>query len=348
MTRGTLHLLTPTLRPLGGVVKIMDYAGHALALGYSVKVYCREPWDPELPLFAIERFQHLRPDVDERVEFTDRERPLLQDEDLAFFSLPSSYPVVEGALGAGMSPERIIHIIQGVRHATPAWTDGYALRLLTRPAARIAINQIVMDRIAPHLDARALAEVITIGHDFDYFSTERESGLHSPVRVAYTGWKSDLGARLERKVPAEKFEVRGISHHVSWQELRELYQWADVFLSTPGPEEGLYLPGLEAMAAGAIVITPDAGGNMAYCRPGDNCVLVELEQVDDYADALAAVSGWDDERIRSVRASARRTTEEFDLSREREAFGAFLERLRERIAGYERAGRRAAGTWRPS
>jgi glycosyltransferase involved in cell wall biosynthesis len=247
-----------------------------------------------------------------------------------------------------MSPERIIHIIQNVRHATPAWTDGYALRLLTRPAARIAINQIVMNRIAPYLDARALAEVIPIGHDFGYFSTERESGLHSPVRVAYTGWKSDLGARLERKLSSEKFEVRGISHHVSWQELSELYRWADVFLSTPGPEEGLYLPGLEAMAAGAIVITPDAGGNMAYCRPGDNCVLVGLEQVDDYADALASVSGWDDERIRSVRASARRTTEEFDLSREREAFGAFLDRLRPRIACYEGAGRHAASTWRRS
>ncbi len=48
-----------------------------------------------------------------------------------------------------MSPERIIHIIQNVRHVNPAWHRGIGTRLLTRPAARISINSIVADAIHP-------------------------------------------------------------------------------------------------------------------------------------------------------------------------------------------------------
>ena len=38
----TLHVITPTYRPAGGVVKIMDYVTHALDAGYAVSISCRK------------------------------------------------------------------------------------------------------------------------------------------------------------------------------------------------------------------------------------------------------------------------------------------------------------------
>jgi glycosyltransferase involved in cell wall biosynthesis len=192
-----------------------------------------------------------------------------------------------------------------------------------------------MDRIRPYLDERAMSEVIPLGHDLSYFTNRRAETMSTPLRVAYTTWKSDLGIRLEERLSSDRFEMRSIREHVSWHELRELYQWADVFLCTPGPEEGLYLPGLEAMAAGALVVTPDVGGNMAYCRPGKNCELVAFEDLDAYELALDGIATWSSGRIGAMRRAGLDTTAEFDLMVERQHFADFLRRLWERIEDFE-------------
>ncbi len=92
----------------------------------------------------------------------------------------------------------------------------------------------------------------------------------------------DEVARYSRARGASSF--RAIREPVGWDELRELYHWSDVFLATPLVEEGFYMPGLEAMAAGAVVISSDAGGNRAYCRFGENCVGVGLEDAGGYVE----------------------------------------------------------------
>ncbi len=38
----TLHVITPTYRPAGGVVKIMDYVTHALDAGFAVSIFSPE------------------------------------------------------------------------------------------------------------------------------------------------------------------------------------------------------------------------------------------------------------------------------------------------------------------
>src|SRR5690606_32088353 len=43
----------------------------------------------------------------------------------------------------------------------------------------------------------------------------------------------------------------------------------------PLAKEGFYLPPLEAMARGALVITADCGGNRGFCHPDINCLLAE-------------------------------------------------------------------------
>lgn len=330
----TLHVLTPTYRPAGGVVKLMDYATHALAFGCHVSVWCPSSWSQDLPLFQIDR---LRDQLAEnpRVRFHSDERLDVRSTDLILVSLPSNYELAARSLHRGMSPERIIHLVQNVRHTNPQWLNGYPNRLLTRPAARISVNHIIASEIEPWLDPRALHRVIPLGHDLGFFHKERPSGLTRPIRVAHTTWKSDLGDRVHRGLDDDGFVFRAIREQVSWTDLRELYQWADVFLSTPGPEEGFYMPGLEAMEAGCLVVTPDVGGNMAYCEPGRNCLLVDYEDTASYLAALRSLPTMPDRQVDALRRAAYHSTHQFDLAEERTAFGEYLADLRTRIADFE-------------
>lgn len=325
----TLQVFTPTYRPVGGVVKILDYVTHARSLGYPVWVYCPERIDPTSQLFATDRFRALLEDPE--VRFHRKQRMAVGEDDLFFVSLPNDFLVAFRRLLDGMSPERIIHVIQNVRHVNPAWRGGHGTRVLTRPAARISINQIVADVIEPWLDPRSLHRVVNIGHDVAFFARDRTGPLGRPLRVGYTTWKSDVGDRVASMTAAAPVEFRAVRDTATWAELRDLYTWADVFLSTPGPEEGMYLPGLEAMAAGCLVVTPDAGGNMAYCTPGENCLLVGFEDAAAYVDALTTIAALDAEAVGRLRASAYEMTTRFDLDAERAGFGDFLEELWGRI-----------------
>lgn len=337
MRVGTMHIVTPTYKPVGGVVKIMDYATHARSAGFEVSVRSPEPWTPALPLFEIDRFAEL---VDTPgVEFHSRERLDVQANDLLFVSLPDNYETAYRSLPRRMSPERIIHIIQSVRHVNPAWGGGYPLRLLTRPAARISINDVVAETIAPWLDPRSMHEVIGLGHDVGYFAKARAVGPRRPLRVGYTTWKSAVGDRVASVLGDDGYEFRAIRTTAAWTELRDLYHWADVFLSTPGPEEGLYLPGVEAMSAGCLVITPDAGGNMVYCVPGENCILVTAEDEEDYARSLRQVADMTPAELKRIRRQAYTAVEQFSLEIERQLFHAFLGRLWAKIDNAENASR---------
>ncbi len=334
MTTSTLHVLTPTWKPVGGVVKIMDYANHALAAGMDVSFWCPRAWDPDLPLFAIERFADLVPD-NPRVSIHDDQLLTMRDRDLAFVSLPPNFEVAHRSLPRGMSPERIIHIIQNVRHVTPTWLGGYPLRLLTRPAARISTNDIVHDAVAGFVDPRTIHVVIPLGHDLGYFHKERTEGFSRPIRVAHTAWKSDIGDRTEAALDDDRFTFRAIRESVPWSDLRDLYHWADVFLCAPNLEEGFYMPGLEAMEAGCLVVTPDVAGNMAYCRPDDNCLLVGFEDVNGYVAALRTLADTPADQRTAMRAAGHGSTAPFNLDDERDGFATFLDTLWGRIDRWE-------------
>lgn len=341
MPERRIHFLIPTYEPYGGIVKVFDYVTHARALGYGVQVWCREPFDPELRVFRNDQFRGLLSDPD--VRFHDGERLGIRDPDLIFISLPREYRVAYQRLRADWSPERIIHIIQGVRHVNTGWSGGQATRVLTRAAARISINKVVADTIEPWLDPRGLHRVINLGHDTAHFRLHREGGLgdgQRPIRVAYTTWKSSVGDMVEHVLADdERFTFRAIREPVTWVELRELYQWADVFLSTPLASEGMYLPGLEAMAAGALVLTPDVGGNMSYCRPEENCLLVDFRSPASYAAALNRLATMPVSEIERLRTAAYDVTREFDIDHEREGFAHFLDELWPRIESFEAARR---------
>ena len=326
-----MYFMTPTFRPVGGVVKVFDYVNHALSLGYEPIIACPEPYEPGLPLFEIPRFSGISPD--NGIPFTDLEKVAIGPHDLAFLSWPTHYEIVEPRLSRWTRHEQVIFIVQNVRWANPRFTGGYAVRLLSRPMARIMTNEVVLEAVKPYLNPSSMSEVIRIGHDTEFFARERTGAFGSPIRVAYTTWKSDVGDEVASMLgkPDSGFSSKAIRDPVGWDELRKLYHWADVFLATPLVEEGFYLPGLEAMAAGAVVICPDAGGNRAYCRFGENCLPVEFEDASSYVDALQSLKNYGTGDINRLRRGGYESARLHTLSHERELFGGFMDRLTDRL-----------------
>ncbi|MBN2114836.1 MAG: glycosyltransferase family 4 protein [Acidimicrobiia bacterium] len=321
-----IFFLIPGLRPTGGVVKLFDYAGHARHLGYEPVICAGKHFRPELPLFRIERFAELTP-----AEGTRWVRAFgysMVEGDRAFFSWPLQYEVAAERLPPGAAPETVIHLVQNTRHANPEWLEGSAARLLARPMARIMITREVYEACRPLLNPGSPTRLIPEGHDWGFFYQERHGGPSRPIRVAYTTWKSPLGLQVEQALADDgRFVFRSIRGTAAWPELRDLYHWCDVFLGFPNPQEGFYLVGLEAMAAGALFVTPDVEGNRAYCRWGENCLRVPFGGAPGYVGALEEIAAMDTAVVQAMRSGGYAVLQNHTLEQERRGFGEFLEEL---------------------
>lgn len=333
MTMSRLYFLVPGLRPTGGVIKVFDYARHALDLGHEPVICSGKHYRPDLPLFRIPRFARLTPTAGtgwvRAFDYT------MAPVDLAFFSWPAHYEVAAGRLPVGAAPERIIHLVQNTRHGNPEWLDGLAVRLLAQPMARIMITGEVLQACRPYLNQEGPTRLIPEGHDWGYFFKEREGGLPHPIRVAYTTWKSPVGREVEEALAGDpRFAFRSIREAAAWPELRDLYHWCDVFLGTPNRQEGFYLVGLEAMAAGVLLVTPDVEGNRAYCRWGENCLQVEWGSAPGYLAAMERLAAMGGAEAAAMRAAGYAALPHHTLEEEQRLFGEFLEELGGRLGRF--------------
>jgi hypothetical protein len=82
------------------------------------------------------------------------------------------------------------------------------------------------------------------------------------------------------------------------------------------------------MAAGAVVVTPDAVGNRAYCDFGENCLLVRHEDAGGYVAALENLQRTPNKAVAEIRARAHTAADRHQLTMERNEFGEFLQALR--------------------
>ena len=325
MSKPTVHFAFPGLSPVGGVIKLMDYVRHARDAGHEAVIVVGHRFDPQAPLFAQPRLRDFR---SWGVPIVPSSALSVRDDDLFFFSWPPNFSVAEPFM-PWMRCERIIHIVQGIRHTYPEFLGGYGLRLLSRPITRIAISDHVRAAIAPHVNPSSILRTIPLAHPTDFFVRQRTGDdWHDPIRVAYTTWKSEAGLAVETALSGDpKFEFRSIRRHVDWNTVRALYHWADVFLCCPRIQEGFHLPGLEAMAAQCLVVTPDILGNREYCEFGANCIQVEWSNTDSYRSALYRIAAMNATERMAFRAAGALTAGRRQLAAERDGFAALLSQL---------------------
>lgn len=325
------HVVFPLWAPVGGVIKILDYLHHTVGIGFGRAI----AWGPRLPdddapISEHEAFREAL--ADPRIELRLLRDMAFEKSAWVLFSEPSQFPEIEAALPPGSDRRRVIHLVQNTRHNNPEWHLGYPYLLLHRPITRLYVTHEVAEAVAPNVNDSFPSRTIVEGHNSQFFAGPSTRSPSGHLRIGYTTWKSTIGDDVAAALAGdERFSFSAIRDAATWLELRELYHKSDVFLCAPGPEEGFYLPGLEAMAANNLVISPFIGGNRAYLEADVNCVETIFEDVASHVDALERLHA-DAARADSVLcdrllAGGHTTTARHTLAREREEFAAFISEL---------------------
>ncbi len=328
-----LHVLIPFWGLAGGVIKILDYAAHGRDLGIGVTLWAPKIPDSTAPIHQLPAARRLLDDSEILVRsLSNLNLRTVSDDHVVLFTEPTHHRLIEDAIDQPLGA-RLCHLIQGTRHGNPEWQNGENYRLLHRPMSRIAVTPQVVDAISPHVNSRYGLATILEGHAVEYFSGRPHPSLtvgaaaeHPPqrLRVLYTTWKSDLGDRVAAALAGDDvFAWIPVRTEMTWPALRNRYHGSDVLLCTPGPEEGFYLPGLEAMAARVAVISSIVGGNASYLVPDVNALVASYDDVDEHVAALKRLASDPFLRNNLVQAG-NETIQRHTLRRERDEFMAVL------------------------
>ena len=222
-------------------------------------------------------------------------------------------------------PNPRINLVQHVRHAH----DGTELhRYLAERAIRICVSQEVADAIAA--TGRVRGPILTIPNGIDLSPFESAEG-GSPTRfearpsaVTIAGYKRPALAReLAERLDAQGVEHRLLEEFIDRGEFLDLLADTRVVVCLPHAEEGFYLPALEAMALGCLVVTLDCVGNRSFCRHGGSCLIAAPDVDSLYAGVRKAIAMPTPERGRMHR-EGREVAARHSLGAERARFHAVL------------------------
>ena len=218
-----------------------------------------------------------------------------------------------------------VNLIQGLEQARK---DSELYAYLSERAVRICVSWEVAAAITA--TGRTKGPVLTIPNGIDVASFETGEG-GSPAgyaarrrAVAIIGYKRP---ELARSLCA-RLDAAGIDSclRTELERRSEFLDWiaeSRVAVCLPHAAEGFYLPALEAMASGALVVTLDCIGNRGFCHDHWNCVIAEPdpESLQRAVERILAMTPAERGRMHG---RARETALRNSLALERERFHAVL------------------------
>ena len=218
-----------------------------------------------------------------------------------------------------------INLIQHVRHADE---HRKAYRDLARRAIRICVSQEVTDAISA--TGQTNGPILTIPNGIDvapFVSTGDGSPVGFDERrqpITIFGYKSpELARGLSERLHAAGIEHRLVSDFLDRSAFLELLGESRIAVCLPRDREGFYLPALEAMASGCLVVTLDCIGNRGFCHHEANCLVAGHTPDSLLGATMRALAMSGPERHRMHR-RARDTAAEHSLEVERQRFQAIL------------------------
>jgi hypothetical protein len=261
-----------------------------------------------------------------------REHVISEDDDVDFDVL-----FLSGIDWRGMIPieERdeyrrpIVNLVQHVWHACP--NDPLNRhRFLPHKAIRICVSPQIDKAITRTGRVRGPVFTIPEGLDLDALATMADAsppaGRDIDILVG-ANKVPDLGHRLAARLRREGRTVELVDERIPRRDLVRLMSRARVSVLIPNPKEGFYLPALEGMAAGTVVVCPDCIGNRSFCLPGENCFRPEYDENAIVAAAEAALR--EEPGLDELRWRAAATAQAHDIADERAAFLDILDRVEE-------------------
>ncbi len=313
----------PSDKPVGGIAKVLDYAVHASMGGYD-SIFCCKNINQDFasnPLFLKPYFKKNGGSI--KIISINQLEPLKSD--IVFFTLPSNHSILSRIYFKKLEPcERFIHLLQNTRVAGLQFDRGYSFRLLSKKLHRICITNEVLKSVEDYVLDKEILKLIPHGFDFDVF--DKLPKKNDKVCILVNLFKGEFGLEVINYFKKDKRikKINICKKGISWENLIKKYRESSIFVSTPLPEEGLYLPGLEAMAAGNLVITPDCYGNRFYCDFSKNSIKVNYQVLSEYIKAIdESINNWQGSSY-IKRLEGYKKASELKLDNERELFIKYL------------------------
>lgn len=190
------------------------------------------------------------------------------------------------------APRPVINLIQSVRHGN---AGDIRRQYLSRPAVRICVSDEVAAAIRATGEVNGPVSVIPAGIDFKRIprADRRDIG------ILIAGAKNPTFANaLHVRLARAGMRAMLLTHVVPRDEFLSILSRSVVAVTIPHPQEGFFLPALEAMAAGAVVVCPDCLGNRGFCVDSQNCFRPSYQLEDVVRATIKAVSLSPDELVR--------------------------------------------------
>ncbi len=290
----------------GGHLKVWDYFKHTKESAF---------FEPEIYLSPISLSDALNPWIAGGEKVSNQWNPGLAD---ALFLAGLDWLAVPDDC-----TNPVINLVQGLRHALPE-DPRYAF--LSRRATRICVSQQVADAIVSTGQVNGPVFAIPNGLDLANLSVPvKEQDI--PVLIA--GYKEPHFA----EVISDSLRTRGIpvfclARKIPRSEYLSLVARSQITVFLPNQllGEGFYLPALEGMALGTLVICPDCVGNRDFCIDGYNCFMPEYSIQALSAACLEALH-LDRAQIHSIQKNSRTMAESHNLEAEKKSYLGILDAL---------------------
>jgi glycosyltransferase involved in cell wall biosynthesis len=149
--------------------------------------------------------------------------------------------------------------------------------------------------------------------------------LPRDIPVLIAGMKNPAFARtVEDRLRRAGIEAECLVEPLPRAAFLERLARSVVAITLPVEREGFFLPGLEAMAVGAVVVCPDCVGNRGFCRDRETAFRPAYAVEDVVAAAIEAI-GKPPQAADAMRAAAAREVRHHGLEAERLAFLRILD-----------------------
>lgn len=218
-------------------------------------------------------------------------------------------------------PCPVVNLIQHIRHgdlADPRYS------FLSRRAIRICVSEEVTESIVS--TGKVNGPVFTIPNAIDLETFPSPAQVRNiPLLIA--GLKNPVLA----EELAARFRAAGLialcqTGFLPRSDFLDLLGRSETVAFLPMSKEGFYLPALEGMAMGALVVCPDCIGNRSFCIDAYNCFRPEytIDAIEQMVWSSLAMIPIERETMLH---EARQEVNRHSLSQEREAFLAILDNL---------------------
>jgi glycosyltransferase involved in cell wall biosynthesis len=210
----------------------------------------------------------------------------------------------------------IINLIQSPQHADPGSLRSQFLR---HKAVRICVSEEIEHALRRSGSPNGPLMTIPLGFDTAVIPAEKDYDSRT-VDILIAGLKQpDIARQVFDSLAHQALSVQLITEHLPREEYLARVADSRILVCLPLPREGFYLPALEAMAAGTLVICPDCVGNRGFCIDSYTCLKPEYTLEGIVKSVEDAVNMSSPERGK-LQIQARMTTTQHDLMAERRSF----------------------------